>query len=178
MKQPSHRHWLGHISLLVLAACSSATDETKPLTTTAEDYCQRACIKAHACKDTTDASECISACRSSLAAQPQLRADLLAYVATCIESSTCTSSSTGKCTSEARAQLAASEVGKSLCTAFLAAGSKCDAGGASYPESTCLVAAKSYDDEALKVANACLAESCSALSACLTRAIPDVVLLP
>jgi hypothetical protein len=178
MKQPSFRHWLGPFAVLVLAACSSATDERSPLTSTTEDYCQRACVKAHACKDTTDATECSSACRSSLAAQPPLRSDLLAYVATCIENSTCASGSTVKCTSEARAQLAASDIGKKFCTALLAAGTTCDASGASYPESSCLIAAKSYEDEALKVAHACLTESCSTLSACLARAIPDVMLLP
>ena len=48
--------------------------------------------------------------------------------------------------------------------------------GVTYPESSCLEAAKSYDDSALKAANACLAEACGGLSPCLAQSIPDVSL--
>ena len=94
MANPTLYRWL--CSLLLAAACSSSTDEQRPITSSPEDYCQRACSKAHACKDTIDSSECSSACRSAIAVEPKLRPDLLGYVATCIESSSCSSTSTVK----------------------------------------------------------------------------------
>lgn len=178
MGRPLLRGSLALSTLLLVPACSSSTDERQPITSTPEDYCQRACDQAHACKDTTNSAECSSACRSALAVEPKLRADLLGYVASCIENSSCASTSTVKCTQEAQAQLSPSSFGKSFCTAFLAAGTQCDTSGATYPESTCFEAAKSYDDSALKAAQDCLAKSCSELSACLAQAIPDVMLLP
>jgi len=165
------------LPLLLGSACSSSTEEHQPITSSPEDYCQRTCTKAHTCDDTTDAAECRSTCQSGLAAKPKLRADFLGYVAGCIDGSSCSPSSASKCKSEAQAQLSPSQYGKTLCTAFVAAGSKCDASGTSYPESACLEAAKSYDDSALQGANACLAQACEALNACLTRAIPEVALM-
>jgi len=166
------------LSVPLTSACSSSTDERQPITSTPQDYCQRACAKAHTCFDTTDPAECRSACQAKLTAGPQLRADFLGYVAGCIEESACSSMSTSKCKSEAQAQLSSSPYGKTVCSAFLATGAQCDPSGASYPETDCLQAAKSYDDSSLKIANDCLANSCAALSACLTQAIPDVTLTP
>src|SRR5262245_36717897 len=104
------RHWPG-LSCLLLAACSSATEEHRPITSTPEDYCQRRCEKAHACTDAINAAECLSACQSALATQPKLRADFLGYVIGCAESSSCESLSTEKCSSEAVARLALSKDG-------------------------------------------------------------------
>ena len=69
-----------------------------------------------------------------------------------------------------------SQPGRVFCAAYDGAGSQCDDSGASYPESTCLEAAKSYEDSALKAANDCLGKPCAELSACLSQAIPEVTL--
>ncbi|HET7539275.1 MAG TPA: hypothetical protein VFK05_05365 [Polyangiaceae bacterium] len=162
--------------LLVLGACSSATDELQPITSTPEDYCQRSCEKAHSCNDTVDPPACRSSCQAALAESPKLRGDFLGYVATCVQASSCSSASTSKCESEARAQLPASTFGNGFCSAYLEASANCDAAEGAYPQSTCLEAAKTYDDSALKAGNDCLAQSCSELSACLDQALPEVTL--
>jgi len=169
---------LGVLSLLLGTACSSASDQQTPITTTPDDYCQRSCDKAHACNDTTNAAECRSSCRSALATSPQLRGDFLGYIAGCIDDSSCTGTSSAKCTSEAQAQLSPSKYGQTFCAAFMATGNQCDSTGATYPESACLEATKTYDDGALKAANDCLSQPCSALSACLARTMPEVMLVP
>jgi hypothetical protein len=166
------------VSAPLSSACSSSTDERQPITSTPEDYCQRACAKAHACFDTIDPAECRSACQAKLTAGPKLRADFLGYVAGCIEESACSSMSSSKCKSEAQAQLSSSPYGKTLCSALLAAGANCGPSGATYAETGCLQAAKSYADGSLKIANDCLAKPCETLGACLTEAIPDVTLTP
>ena len=160
------------------AACSTSTDEQQPITSTPNDFCQRRCEKAHACTETVNPAECRSSCQSALATEPKLRADFLGYVASCIESSGCERSSSSKCKSEAVAQLSASQYGQTFCTAYFAAGNQCDDSGASYPESTCFEAAKTYDDSALKAANDCLAQPCSGLRACFARTIPEATLTP
>jgi hypothetical protein len=165
-------------ALLLGSACSSTTDERQAITSTPEDYCQRACDRAHTCNDATDVAECRASCQAALAGQPTLRADLLGYVASCVESSACSLASVGKCKNEAQAQLSTTSYGQSLCTAFIAASDKCGVSGAGYPEGTCLTAAKSYADSALKAANDCLSKSCATLSACLTQALPSVTLAP
>ena len=119
---------------------------------------------------------CRSSCQDTLSTQPGLRGDFLGYVASCVQASSCVSTSTSKCKSEAVAQLAASDFGKSFCAAYLEASAQCDESGATYSESTCLGAAKTYDDSALKVARDCLARACSARDACLAQAIPDATL--
>ena len=177
MRPLMFRDWLGPLWLLLGAACSSGTDEYQPITSTPDDYCQRRCEKAHACTETVNAAECRSACQSALATAPKLRADFLGYVAGCVENSSCANTSISKCTSEARAQLSLSKYGQNFCSAFVATGNQCDETGANYAESTCFEAAKTYDDSALKAANDCLSESCSELSACLARTIPEVALL-
>ncbi len=180
MRQPLLRHGAELLSLLLStllgAACSSSSDERQAIISTPEEYCQDACEKAHACDDATDQAECRSSCQTELDAKPKLRADFLAYVASCIDSSACSMTSASKCKNEAQAQLAPSQYGQTFCSAFLAAGAKCDPTGATYPEAACLKAAKSYADSALKAANACLSKSCSTLSACLANAIPEVTL--
>lgn len=115
---------------------------------------------------------------SKHATEPKLRADFLGYVAGCVESSSCSGTLTSKCQSEARAQLSLSKYGQSFCASYVTAGNQCDDTGASYPESACFEAAKTYDDSALKAANDCLSKACAALRACLTEAIPDVMLSP
>jgi len=160
----------------ISAACSSSTDERQTITSTPEAYCQSACRKAHTCNDATDQVACRTACQTELAAQPKLRADFLGYVAGCIESATCSSTSAAKCKNEAEAQLAASKYGRTFCADYVSSGAQCDPGGSEYPDTTCLKAAKSYEDSALQSANGCLAQSCATLSACLLRAIPDVTL--
>ncbi|HYP99213.1 MAG TPA: hypothetical protein VER96_11145 [Polyangiaceae bacterium] len=160
------------------AACSSPSDEQRPITSTPDDFCQRRCEKAHTCVETVNPAECRSSCQSALATEPKLRADFLGYVAGCVESSSCEGSSTSKCKSEAQAQLSTSQYGQSFCTAYVAAGNQCDDSGATYPENTCLEAAKTYDDSALKAANDCLVQPCSALRACLARTIPEAMLAP
>ena len=166
------------LSMPLCGACSTSTDERQPISSTPDDYCQRACAKVHGCIDATDPVECRNECQAGLAASPKLRADFLGYVAGCIDASACSSTSTSKCKSEALAQLSSSPYGKTLCSALLAAGAQCDPSGANYPESACLQAAKSYDDTSLKGANACLSQACETLSACLAQAIPDVTLTP
>ena len=172
------RHFSTLLLVLLGSSCSSATDERETIKSTPEDYCQNACQKAHACNDATDASECRSSCQTELGAKPQLRADFLAYVASCVDNRACSAASVGKCKNEAQAQLSASNYGQSFCTAFVEAGNRCEDSGASDPQTDCLAAAKSYDDSALKAANDCLGQSCAALSACLAQAIPDVTLYP
>lgn len=171
-------HLLGVLSVLLGAACSSATDQQTPITSTPDDYCQRSCDKAHACNDATNAAECRSSCRSALATSPRLRGDFLGYVAGCLDDSSCMGTSSAKCTSEAQAQLSLSKYGQTFCAAFVAAGTQCDTTGTTYPESTCLEAAKTYDDSALKAANDCLSQPCTALAACLGRTIPEVTMAP
>lgn len=179
MRQPLPRDWLWLLWLLVLgAACSSATDEYQPITSTPDDYCERRCEKAHACTETINPAECRSSCSSALATRPKLRADFLGYIASCVETSSCGSTSISKCTSEAQAQLSVSKYGQTFCAAFVAAGNQCDDTGATYPESACFAAAKTYDDSALKAANDCLSPACTELSACLTRTVPKVMLTP
>ncbi|HYQ27168.1 MAG TPA: hypothetical protein VER04_08110 [Polyangiaceae bacterium] len=183
MHRPFLRQRLGLVTSLVCSwllgsACSSSKDERQAITSTPQDYCQRACDKAHLCNDATDVAECRSSCQALLAAKPTLRADFLGYVAACVESSTCSLSSASKCKKEAQAQLSATSYGLTLCTAFISASDKCGASGAGYPEDTCLTAAKSYDDSALKAANDCLSKSCASLSACLMQALPAVMLAP
>ncbi|HYQ41482.1 MAG TPA: hypothetical protein VER11_05935 [Polyangiaceae bacterium] len=178
MRNTFLRRKLGVIFLLFGTACSSATDQQTPITSTSEDFCQRSCDKAHACNDATNPAECRSSCRSALATAPELRTDFLGYVASCIEDSNCVGTSRAKCTSEAQAQLSPSKYGQTFCAAFVAAGSQCDSTGATYPESTCFEAAKTYDDSALQAANDCLSQACTSLAACLARTIPDVMLPP
>ncbi|HYP74825.1 MAG TPA: hypothetical protein VER12_02645 [Polyangiaceae bacterium] len=163
---------------LLGSACSSERDERRPVTSTPEDYCQRSCDKARACEAARNPAECRSSCQSAIATEPAIRPDLLGYVAGCIEGSDCASTSTLKCTSEAQAQLAASNYGQTFCEAYLAAGTKCDDGGTTYSATRCLEAAKTYDDGALRAANDCLARSCAESRACLAQAIPSVILLP
>jgi hypothetical protein len=174
-----HISFDGRISLLglwLLGACSSGTDQRQPITSTPDDYCQRSCEKAHACDDTVLAATCRSMCEAALASYPKLRADFLGYAATCVQASGCSHTSASKCASEAEAQLPASDFGKSFCTAYVEADGKCDATGSPNPESTCLAAAKSYDDSALKSASNCFSQSCAELGTCLERAIPDITL--
>jgi len=178
MRRPIFRDWLGPLWLLLGAACSSGTDEYQPITSTPDDYCQRRCEKAHACTDSINPAECRSACQSTLATEPKLRADFLGYVAGCVDSSSCGNTSISKCTSEAWAQLSVSAYGQNFCSAFVAAGNQCDDTGATYPESACFEAAKTYDDSALKAADDCLSKSCTELSACLARTMPKVTLTP
>lgn len=179
MRQSLFASWLAYFGWLSIAAgCSSAHDEKTAITTTPTDYCQRRCDKAHGCNDAINPAECRSSCQSALATQPQLRADFLGYVAGCIDTSGCDSTTTSKCKSEAQAQLAVSKYGESFCSAYVAAGNQCDDTGAAYPASACLEAAKTYDDGALKAANDCLAEPCSGLHACLARTIPQATLTP
>jgi len=181
MPQPLLRYWAGQPWLLLCVlllggACSSASDEQKAIISTPEDYCHQACQKAHSCTDAVDASACRSSCQTKLAAQPKLRGDFLAYVASCIDDSACSAASASKCTNEANAQLAPSKYGQTFCAAYIAAGTECDAISAGYSNEVCFEAAKSYDDSALKAANDCLAQACADLSACLAQAIPDVTL--
>jgi len=178
MRRPILRDWFEPLCLLLGVACSSGTDEYRPITSTPDDYCQRRCTKAHACTETINPAECRSACQSSLATAPKLRADFLGYVAGCVENGSCGTTSSAKCTSEARAQLSLSKDGQTFCSAFVAAGNQCDDTGATYPESVCLEAAKTYDDSALSAANECLSQSCSELGACLASTIPKVMLTP
>ena len=178
MRQPLLRYWLGPLCMHLIAGCSSATDEYRPITSTPDDYCQRRCEKAHTCTDSINVAECRSSCLSTLATGPKLREDLLGYVGGCAETSDCTSSITSKCKSEALAQLSMSKYGQSFCAAYLEAGKKCDGTGSSYSESACFGAAKSYDDSALKAANDCLAKSCTELGSCLAQAIPEAALSP
>lgn len=128
--------------------------------------------------NTINPAECRSSCQSALATQPKLRAQFLGYVASCSETSSCGAELTTKCKSEAVAQLSISKYGQSFCAAFVAAGTQCDDSGATYPESACIEAARTYDDSALHAANDCFSKSCSELSACLAHAIPDVMLAP
>lgn len=172
------RHWLALLCLPLAAACSSATDEYRPITSTPEDYCQRRCDQAHACTDSINPAECRSSCQSTLATQPKLRADFLGYVAGCVEGRSCGNTVTSKCKNEALAQLSVSEYGKSFCAAYLATGKQCDDTGASYPESACLEAAKTYDDSALKAANDCFTRSCAELGGCLAQTLPKASLSP
>jgi len=181
MQPPFHRHRAGVLCSLLAgwllgSACSSPKDERQAITSTPEEYCQRACDKAHICNDATDVAGCRSSCQAALAATPKLRADFLAYVAGCIDDSTCALSSAAKCKNEAQAQLSATSYGQSFCTAFMAVAVQCNASGAMYPEETCLTAAKSYDDSALKAAHDCLGESCATSSACFAQALPTVTL--
>jgi hypothetical protein len=162
--------------LLLGSGCSSTTDEPRAVTSTSAEYCQRTCAKAHVCNDAADQAACRSACQTELAAKPKLRGDFLAYVASCIESSSCAQTSAAKCKNEAQAQLAPSNDGRNFCTAYLVAGGACDASSASYSEQDCFEAAKSYDDSALEGANHCLSEPCEGLPACLMLAIPAVAL--
>src|SRR6478609_1522127 len=166
------RYFLACLFVLPLgAACSSSTEEHRPITSTPDDFCQRRCERAHACVQTINPAECRSSCQSALATEPKLRADFLGYVIGCVESNSCEGSSTSKCKSEAVAQLSTTQYGQSFCAAYVAAGNQCDDSGATYPESTCFEAAKTYDDSALKAANDCLAQQCNALRACLARTI-------
>jgi hypothetical protein len=178
MRRPTLHDWLGPLCLLLGAACSSATDEYQPITSTPDDYCQRRCEKAHACTETINPAECRSACQSTLATEPKLRADFLGYVVGCVENSSCGKTSIAKCASEAQALLSLSKYGQTFCAEYVAAGNQCDDTGATYPESACLGAAKTYDDSALKAANECLSQSCTDLGACLARAMPQVTLTP
>ena len=115
------------LSSILGSACSSpTTDEQQPIVSTPEEYCRVTCGKAHTCNDATDVAECRSSCQAELAARPELRADFLAYVASCVASNACSSKSADTCKSEALAQLAASKYGQAFCGAFVTAGSKCD----------------------------------------------------
>ncbi len=145
-----------------------------------KDYCSESCTKAHGCDKTVDVQTCSNTCKNDFAAVgPKLRDDFLASITNCYGDQDCVAVlddlALGKCTDEAVAELAPSKEGTSFCGDYEDAAAKCD--NSTFDKAECYDKAKTFNDDALKEAEDCLAKACSDIDDCVTAtlgAIADI----
>jgi hypothetical protein len=139
-----------------------------------KDYCAESCTKAHGCDKTVDVQTCSNTCKNDFAAiGPKLRDDFLASITNCYGDQDCVAvlddEALGKCTDEAVAELAPSKEGTSFCSDYEDAAAKCD--NSNFDKADCYDQAKTFNDDALKEAEACLTKSCSAIDDCVAATL-------
>ncbi len=184
-------------AFVAVVACSSSSNNGAPgaggdgasaggessannATGTVKDYCTESCTKSHGCDKTVDVQTCSNTCKNDFAAVgPKLRDDFLGSITGCFGSQDCVAvldnEALGKCTDEAVAELAPSKEGTSFCTDYEDAATKCD--NSTFDKADCYDQAKTFNDDALKEAEACLTKACSDIDDCVTAtlgAIKDI----
>jgi len=141
-----------------------------------KDYCADSCTKAHGCDKTVDVQTCSNTCKNDFAAVgPKLRDDFLGSITSCYSDQDCVAvlddKALGKCTDEAVAELAPSKEGTSFCTDYQNAVDKCDA---NFDKAECYDKAKTFNDDALKEAEACLSKACSDIDDCVKATLGSI----
>lgn len=153
-------------------ACSSTEELSTSASITAEVYCQRGCATLEGCASASATSACTVACQQDLAKLSEPRGDLLSYIATCVEAAECKdkASSPSPCKDEALAVLAPSNAGHDLCTNYEQKSVMCKA---DFEKAKCFEAAKTYPDDTLSEASACVSKAaCGGVRACFLSNLP------
>lgn len=118
-----------------------------------------------------DKQACKSACQNaSSTVVPLVRSDYFDALLECIRTAECTQADA--CPTKARASLAASAPAQSFCTQYVSALMSC--GQTSFDQPTCVDKLKTYTDDTLKRASACLTRTCTEIVSCVT----DVTIPP
>lgn len=144
-----------------------------PTPTSVQDLCQLFCGRLATCDTARDQQTCIFTCRDSNSALfPNLRPELVAGIASCIQQDDCATidrdTALGACLTQAAATVAPSSAGTSFCSALQTADAQC---GVTMNQTDCLNSIKIYSDATVAQAMGCTSKSCSLIYSCASATV-------
>src|SRR5512133_2709214 len=134
---------------------------------TGSDFCSAVCQHFAQCNTRFDTQTCVSGCKNEISAsERKQRDDYLNRARQCITSSDCAKvlddDVTEDCFAESEVQLTPSATAKRFCDK--AANSQCTR---DTDKAECLSDVKTYNDQTLSDAEACLTKACSEIEGCM-----------